>query len=359
MKTRCKNAEWRYERPKPLLSSNKIRRLVKTCIKADCRLFIATHSNENYQQGVQGSLKFFEENIFKSQRGANLRTAGVFAIGIVGQIWLVWSRVWQGWMCMGPPFFPSSTGYRETALSESNIACSYEEERIGLNHYETHTILSRTAVWIKFLHKTTINIHFLHLVQSGYLKFTLHVSLVPLFPFIALPASTSTRSTPTDLYQTHGHGSSVLQRQRRLSRGYCSWIQGRGADSDAIQQPDAVRDDRGCVECGVRPGPRHQPTSNCQKLTINQWTDFRLQLASTDYGNFLANEASPLATTTIAEKCTERLVAEFQYLRAHAVKPLSTFLDYISCALSFDSSLHGLATEVPPKGSPAMDPGSN
>lgn len=31
-------------------------------------------------------------------------------------------------------------------------------------------------------------------------------------------------------------------------------------------------------------------------------TDFRMQLSSTDYGNFLANEPLPLSTATIADK---------------------------------------------------------
>lgn len=30
--------------------------------------------------------------------------------------------------------------------------------------------------------------------------------------------------------------------------------------------------------------------------------DFRMQLSSTDYGNFLANEPLPLSTATIADK---------------------------------------------------------
>jgi V-type H+-transporting ATPase subunit d len=56
----------------------------------------------------------------------------------------------------------------------------------------------------------------------------------------------------------------------------------------------------------------------------------KLHLACTDYGNFLQNEPSPLATTTVAQKCTEKLVHEFNYLRCHATKPLATFLDYIT-----------------------------
>ena len=60
--------------------------------------------------------------------------------------------------------------------------------------------------------------------------------------------------------------------------------------------------------------------------------DMKLHLASTDYGDFLQNEPSPIHTTTIAEKCTQKLIEEFQYVRANSFEPLSTFLDYIWCA---------------------------
>jgi V-type H+-transporting ATPase subunit d len=56
----------------------------------------------------------------------------------------------------------------------------------------------------------------------------------------------------------------------------------------------------------------------------------KLHLASTDYGDFLANEPSPIHTTTIAEKCTQKMVKEFQHLRNQASEPLATFLDYIT-----------------------------
>jgi len=65
--------------------------------------------------------------------------------------------------------------------------------------------------------------------------------------------------------------------------------------------------------------------------------DFKLQLSSTDYGGFLQNEPSPLATSTIAEKATERLVEEFEYLRAHAVGDLAKFLDYMTYAYMIDN----------------------
>jgi V-type H+-transporting ATPase subunit d len=65
--------------------------------------------------------------------------------------------------------------------------------------------------------------------------------------------------------------------------------------------------------------------------------DMKLHLASTDYGDFLANEPSPLHTTTILEKCTEKLVQEFNHIRSQAVEPLATFLDYISYSYMIDN----------------------
>ena len=65
-------------------------------------------------------------------------------------------------------------------------------------------------------------------------------------------------------------------------------------------------------------------------LKHHYWIDFKLQLAATDYGNFLQNEPSPLATTTIAEKAREKLVADFKYLRANSNNPVSAFLDYLT-----------------------------
>eukprot|EP01112_Ceratiomyxa_fruticulosa_P002561 TRINITY_DN1268_c0_g1_i8.p1 TRINITY_DN1268_c0_g1~~TRINITY_DN1268_c0_g1_i8.p1 ORF type:complete len:353 (+),score=68.67 TRINITY_DN1268_c0_g1_i8:364-1422(+) len=65
--------------------------------------------------------------------------------------------------------------------------------------------------------------------------------------------------------------------------------------------------------------------------------DMKLHLAQTDYGDFLANEPSPLHTTTIAEKCLERLVNEFVHIRNQAVEPLATFLDYITYGYMIDN----------------------
>jgi V-type H+-transporting ATPase subunit d len=65
--------------------------------------------------------------------------------------------------------------------------------------------------------------------------------------------------------------------------------------------------------------------------------DFRMQLSSTDYGNFLANEPLPISTSTIAEKATQLLVDQFNYLRANAVGPLAKFLEYMTYAYMIDN----------------------
>ncbi len=81
-------------------------------------------------------------------------------------------------------------------------------------------------------------------------------------------------------------------------------------------------------------------------LTANQYNnltachsldDLKLQLSSTDYGNFLANEPSPVSTSTIASLAREKLVKELNYIKAQAVAPLSDFLDYISYGYMIDN----------------------
>lgn len=67
------------------------------------------------------------------------------------------------------------------------------------------------------------------------------------------------------------------------------------------------------------------------------FADLKLHLATTQYGNFLANEPSPLAVSTIDAKLKERLVSEFQHIRKQAVQPLAKFLDYISYGYMIDN----------------------
>lgn len=65
--------------------------------------------------------------------------------------------------------------------------------------------------------------------------------------------------------------------------------------------------------------------------------DLKLHLQSTDYGNFLANEPSPLAVSVIDDKLREKLVIEFQHLRNHCLEPLATFLDYMTYGYMIDN----------------------
>uniref|UniRef100_A0A8D0FDS1 V-type proton ATPase subunit n=5 Tax=Neoaves TaxID=3078114 RepID=A0A8D0FDS1_STROC len=58
--------------------------------------------------------------------------------------------------------------------------------------------------------------------------------------------------------------------------------------------------------------------------------DLKLHLQSTDYGNFLANEASPLTVSVIDDKLKEKMVVEFRHMRNHAYEPLASFLDFIT-----------------------------
>ncbi|KAI8058997.1 ATP synthase subunit [Gongronella butleri] len=65
--------------------------------------------------------------------------------------------------------------------------------------------------------------------------------------------------------------------------------------------------------------------------------DLRLQIGATDYGTLLQNEPSPIATSTISERLTQRLVEEFEYIRSVATQPLSKFLDYITYQYMIDN----------------------
>lgn len=63
----------------------------------------------------------------------------------------------------------------------------------------------------------------------------------------------------------------------------------------------------------------------------------KIHLQSTSYGDVLENEPSPLDIKTLGEKCTERMVDEFEYLRCNSVEPLTTFLDYIRYGYMIDN----------------------
>jgi V-type H+-transporting ATPase subunit d len=70
---------------------------------------------------------------------------------------------------------------------------------------------------------------------------------------------------------------------------------------------------------------------------VFKFEDLKLQLSTTDYAELLQNEASPLATSTLAARCTEKLVEDFRYLRANSLQPLAKFLDFISYQYMIDN----------------------
>ncbi|TFK64616.1 ATPase, V0 complex, subunit D [Pluteus cervinus] len=85
-------------------------------------------------------------------------------------------------------------------------------------------------------------------------------------------------------------------------------------------------------KAGILTQSHYSNLAQCETLE-----DLKTQLTATDYGSFLANEPSPLSTTTITDRATQILVNQFHYLRANAVEPLSKFLDYITYGYMIDN----------------------
>ncbi|KAG2155834.1 ATPase V0 complex subunit D [Suillus bovinus] len=83
---------------------------------------------------------------------------------------------------------------------------------------------------------------------------------------------------------------------------------------------------------GILTQSHYASLAQCESLE-----DFKTQLSATDYGNFLANEPSPLSTATIADKATQILVDQFNFLRNNSVEPLTNFLDYITYGYMIDN----------------------
>ncbi|XP_077687104.1 V-type proton ATPase subunit d 1 isoform X1 [Eretmochelys imbricata] len=86
-----------------------------------------------------------------------------------------------------------------------------------------------------------------------------------------------------------------------------------------------------------------QTMSECRKAQYDReerWRaeeNLKLHLQSTDYGNFLANEASPLTVSVIDDKLKEKMVVEFRHMRNHAYEPLASFLDFITYSYMIDN----------------------
>ncbi|VDP10539.1 unnamed protein product [Soboliphyme baturini] len=79
------------------------------------------------------------------------------------------------------------------------------------------------------------------------------------------------------------------------------------------------------------------PADYANLVQCDTLEDLKLHLQSTDYGNFLANEAGPVTVSVIEEKLRDKLVVEFQHFRNNSIKPLSTFLDYITYSYMIDN----------------------
>ena len=103
----------------------------------------------------------------------------------------------------------------------------------------------------------------------------------------------------------------------------------RGFKNGVLKQTDYLN----LVQCETLDGMfwQYQLVSHSTVFFLFSFEiDLKLHLQSTDYGQFLANEPSPLAVSVIDDRLREKLVIEFQHMRNHAVEPLATFLDYIT-----------------------------
>jgi len=64
--------------------------------------------------------------------------------------------------------------------------------------------------------------------------------------------------------------------------------------------------------------------------------DVKMNLAETDYDAFL-QDCPAVTPAVVLEQATAKMVAEFQFLRAQSVEPLSTFMDFITYEYMIDN----------------------
>nr|XP_023412332.1 V-type proton ATPase subunit d 1 isoform X3 [Loxodonta africana] len=105
----------------------------------------------------------------------------------------------------------------------------------------------------------------------------------------------------------------------------------------------------GCERCFYSPSRRDEVFLRARGLgcpgtwhaegpqRLSAVDDLKLHLQSTDYGNFLANEASPLTVSVIDDRLKEKMVVEFRHMRNHAYEPLASFLDFITYSYMIDN----------------------
>ncbi|ODV86450.1 hypothetical protein CANARDRAFT_206846 [[Candida] arabinofermentans NRRL YB-2248] len=97
--------------------------------------------------------------------------------------------------------------------------------------------------------------------------------------------------------------------------------------------------DNGFIEGLVR-GYKNGLLTSSQYINLTQCDsldDLKLQLSSTDYGNFLSNVPGSLSTSIIETKLNETLYEEFRYIRSQATEPLGKFMDYITYGYMIDN----------------------
>lgn len=98
--------------------------------------------------------------------------------------------------------------------------------------------------------------------------------------------------------------------------------------------------DNGYIE-GVVRGYRNGLLTGNQYINLTQCDtleDLKLQLSSTDYGNFLSSVASEALTTSIIqERASDKLYQEFQYVRDQSSGVTKKFLDYITYGYMIDN----------------------
>ncbi|GJQ08787.1 hypothetical protein GpartN1_g578.t1 [Galdieria partita] len=97
--------------------------------------------------------------------------------------------------------------------------------------------------------------------------------------------------------------------------------------------------DDGYIEALVR-GYKSSLLSSIDYVNLTQCEtleDVRMHLNGTEYSVVLQDEPSPLSASIIAEKCSIKLVSDFQYIRSQSTYPLTKFLDYLTYPYMIDN----------------------
>lgn len=98
--------------------------------------------------------------------------------------------------------------------------------------------------------------------------------------------------------------------------------------------------DNGFIE-GVVRGYRNGLLTNNQYINLTQCDtleDLKLQLSSTDYGNFLSSTSNEsLTTSIIQQKTSEKLFVEFNYIKDQTSGITKKFMDYITYGYMIDN----------------------